>query len=393
MSRSRILLTCLLALTPALAARAAWAEEWRRSGEEAPVTGAPDVLETRWIAERPPGGAHDKIRLHRYRGPGPATSALLYLPGTNMNGVVAIADEDHNLWIYLARRGVDVYALDYRTHFVPSSKADGFEFMRDWGLGTFVEDARLAAELMRRKSRTPSVFVAGFSRGVSIAYAFAAVEPPGTVGGIIALDGGFKSHAPTGSFDYDAAAQKLDSSGRYASDVAGSLGWERRHELMRRAAADPSAAPLDPAFESIGGQVSDILYNAWRPGGLANPRDGVSRVEVLARLLDGYDRYYPAVQSIDGASIADHRDDPRTPIDDAWGELDVPVLYFGSTGMGPGFLLNGIYTAAEAGSPDVTIHVLEGYGHLDVLVGENSRRDVFEPVLRWIRKRVPESSD
>ncbi|MEE9279830.1 MAG: hypothetical protein V3V67_06610, partial [Myxococcota bacterium] len=276
-----------------------------------------------------------------------------------------------------------------RTHFVPSSKESGFEFMASWTIEAFVEDARLAAALARRESDVASLFVAGFSRGVSIAYGLACVEPAGSVAGLIALDGGFKGHKPTASFDYAAARETLAAAGRYESDVAAGIGWDTRHRLMQAAAANPTGPPLDPAFDSIGAQVSELLYGAWGPGRLANPKDGVSRVELLARLLDGYDRYYPAIQNLDNASIADHADDPRTPVDDAWGELAVPVLFFGTTGMGPRFLLSGIYSAVEAGSRDVSIHVLENHGHLDVLVGESGRRDVFEPVLSWIRKRAP----
>ena len=382
------LLLCLLALA-ASPARGAEEGDWTRTTDGAAVPGAHGVLETAWVATRPPGSPYDRIRLHRYRGTGEPRAALLYLPGTHMNGTVAIAEENHNLWLYLAGRGVDVYALDYRTHFVPSSKGSGFEFMAPWTIEAFVEDARLAAALARRESGLASLFVAGFSRGVSIAYGLACVEPAGSVAGLIALDGGFKGHKPTASFDYAAAREKLEAAGRYESDVAAGIGWDTRHRLMQTAAADPSGPPLDPAFDSIGAQVSELLYSAWGPGRLAHPRDGVSRVDVLARLLDGYDRYAPAIQNLDNASIADHADDPRTPVDDAWGELAVPVLFFGTTGMGPRFLLSGIYSAVEAGSRDVSIHVLENHGHLDVLVGESSRQDVFNPVLSWIRKRAP----
>ena len=37
-----------------------------------------------------------------------------------MNGEIALTDEDHNLWIFLARRGVEVFTLDYRTRFASS---------------------------------------------------------------------------------------------------------------------------------------------------------------------------------------------------------------------------------------------------------------------------------
>ena len=56
----------------------------------------------------------------------------------------------------------------------------------------------------------------------------------------------------------------------------------------------------------------------------------------------------------------------------------------GHTRRGTDWLLDGIYSAGSSGSKDVTINVLERYGHLDVVVGENARRDVFEPVVAWI---------
>jgi hypothetical protein len=91
------------------------------------------------------------------------------------------------------------------------------------------------------------------------------------------------------------------------------------------------------------------------------------------------------VQDIDGRSIADRPDDPRTPVDDAWGKLKTPILHFASTGMGGEFLLNGIYTVDKSGSSDVTLNVLERYGHLDLVVGEQAARDVFQPTLDWIK--------
>jgi len=361
---------------------------WTVSRAEAPVRAGATVRETRWTQARPPRGAFDRIQVHRYRGPGPSLATLLYLPGTNMNGEVALEDGDHNLWLFLAGRGVDVFTLDYRTHFVPNTGPPDLSFMRDWGLAAFVEDARAAAALARKETGRSRVFVAGFSRGVSLAWAFAATEPADGVAGLIALDGGFKSHAPRNQYDLAAERQAWQAKGTWASDVAGRLGWEARQKMMTAAAADPRSPASDAKYASIGEQVSQVLYGAWGPGGLANPLDGLSRPQVLAKLLVSYDRYYPAVQDVEGRSIADRDDDPATSLDDAWGELKTPVLYFGSTGMGGDFLLNGIYSAYKGGSPDVTLNVLENYGHLDVVAGDRARAEVFEPTLVWITKRT-----
>ena len=153
----------------------------------------------------------------------------------------------------------------------------------------------------------------------------------------------------------------------------GSRGWQWRQRLMQGASEKPMGPPIDAKYATAAEELADILYTAWRPGGLANAKEGKSTPAVLGRLLAGYDRYYPAVQDVDGRAIADLADDPATTADDGWGTLKAPVLYFGATGMGVDWLLNGIASAGGAGSPDVTINVLEGYGHLDVVVGDQAR--------------------
>jgi hypothetical protein len=203
----------------------------------------------------------------------------------------------------------------------------------------------------------------------------------------VLLDGAFKNHAPKGQYDFARDLQKLEASGAWASDVSGRLGWERRQQLMEAVAANPGAPATDPAFATLGDQLAQLLQRAWRPGGLANPEGGVSRPQILATLLARYDRYYPAIQDVEGRAIADVEDDPRTGIDDRWGEMKTPVILFACTGMGGDWLLNAIHSADKSGSTDVTLNVLERYGHLDVLVGERARVEVFEPVLAWIRAR------
>lgn len=364
---------------------------WTPAGEELPVEGVPGVKETRWEAARPPGGGYDRIRVHRYRGVGPTRAALLYLPGTNMNGQIALTDEDHNLWVFLARRGVEVFALDYRTAFVPREGGIDLGFMEGWTVDAFADDVRVAAALARKESGESKLFVAGFSRGAFFAYAEASQEPEG-VAGLVALDGGFKSHAPSAPVDRGAAIEKLRQTKAWGSDVSGALGWDNRQKLLSAAAAKPDAPAVDPKFKSVGAQTEDLLYNAWGPGGLTNPRAGLAKVETVSKLLVGYDRYYPSIQMPEGRAIAAQADDPSTRIDDNWGKWSVPVLYFGSTGMarafGGDFLLDGIYSATRSGSKDVTLNVLERFGHLDVVAGEKARAEVFEPTLAWIRERA-----
>jgi pimeloyl-ACP methyl ester carboxylesterase len=357
------------------------------------VSGAPDIQHTAWSVAREPKGPFDRIEVHRYRAEAPPVATLLYLPGTNMNGEVALADEKYNLWIFLARRGVDVFTLDYRTNAIPEDATPAqLESLKGWTAAAFVGDIQAASELARRESGRARLFVAGFSRGVSLAYAYAGTEPD-RVAGLIALDGSFKSHDPKNQYDRAAELQKLEASKAWATDVSGRLGWEGRQNLMRAVARDRDGPATDPKYRTIGDQLSNLLGNAWGRGALANPLDGKSRPEILAKLLAGYDRYYPAVQDLDGRLVADYADAPETPLDDLWGEMKFPVLLFANTNMAGDWLLNSIYSAQKGGSPDVTVHVLENHGHLDVIVGEQALKDVFEPTLAWIKKRAtPPSS-
>ncbi len=383
-SARRILITtlgCLLMTT------LSFGQAWDWSTSKNTVDGIEHTLA---VAQRPPGGEFDVIRLHGYRGAG-ATShdaAVLYLPGTNMNGTLAVDQEDHNLWLYLAKRGLAVYALDYRTHAVGSGDLDDSSFMKQWTMGAFVDDGLAALTEVRRLHPGTPVLLAGFSRGVSLAFGVLSSSEPGVIDGLIALDGTFKSHRLEGKATRSSALAGLESSGNWASDVAAGFGWERRQTLMERAAAAPGGPPTEGSFASVGDQLAQVLYTAWRPGGLANAVDGFSDPAVLAELLAAYDRYYPNVQNAEGRVLGDHLDAPDLTFDDRWGELAAPMLVFASSGMGPEWVLGAFFSAVESGSRDVTLHLLEGYGHLDVLVGKRVRDEVFEPTLQWIQERL-----
>lgn len=347
---------------------------------EKTIPGDPGLTQTVWQSKVAPFGKYDKIGLHRYRSDRVKPVAVMfYLPGTNMNGDLKITDPSHNLWLYLAERGIVVYAMDYRTHFVPDTPIPDLRFMRGWTMTRFVDDGKLALAQVRESSPGLPVFVAGFSRGVGYAYALSGEEP---VAGLIALDGSFKRYREK-HFNQAAAMKQLAASGHWASILARSRGWKGRVELMQRAADNPNG-PAMGKFPTIGAQVASLLYYSWGPGVLANPKGGISSVKYLAAAMADYDRFFPTIQNIEGRAIADQTNDPETSLDDHFGHMTVPVIYFGSTGMGPNNLMSGIYSASKCGSKDVTINVLEHYGHLDVLYGNRARHDVYAVVDRWI---------
>ena len=226
-----------------------------------------------------------------------------------MNGQVAVADERHNLWLYLAARGVDVFTMDYRTAAVPADPPADLSFMAGWTTGAFLDDIAAAVALAKQVSGRERLFLGGFSRGVSLAYLHAARRWQDDVCGLVMLDGGLKDPRADGAVDLATARAEMQAKRAFASDLAGRTGWDGRHELMQRAAADPPGPATDGRSAHAAEQLSTVLYTAWGPGALANPRDGHSEPRVLARLLDGYDRFYPEIQDLEGralAAVVDH---------------------------------------------------------------------------------------
>ena len=260
------------------------------------LKGAPGIYEWHFVAERGPS-PFDRIGLHRIAS-GPAAPAhpgivMLYLPGTNMNGEVAIDDQRYSMPLYLAAHGVDVWAMDYRTHFVPpDTPAEKLAVMAGWTSRVFEAISKRRPHSSARRRTAEKLFIAGFSRGASFAYLFAAMHPQ-SVAGLVILDG-FIPRRP-------AAAMPA---GRVADDIGGRhLTYDKRRALMEAVIRDPGGpAPL-PKYKTAAENLEHVVYDAdgvfGGHGGLANPQGGFSDPSVLARVLIGYDRWWPAVQDYD----------------------------------------------------------------------------------------------
>jgi len=195
--RRRIALD-VLAFLLLLVATAASAADFQAVGAPRELKGAPGIYE--WTFEATVGKSpFDKIALHRVaKGANPpahSDAVVLYLPGTNMNGEVALDDPRYSFQLYLAEHGVDVWSMDYRTHFIPpQTPQSDLSELAEWTNDLFESDIDAAAKFVSEKSGRGRIFIAGFSRGVEFAYLFAAKHYPERVAGIIALDGFIPTH-------------------------------------------------------------------------------------------------------------------------------------------------------------------------------------------------------
>src|SRR6266851_2206869 len=180
---------------------------------------APHVYE--WIFQARRGSSpFDRIALRRVTlGPNPPVQpnlVMLYLPGTNMNGEVAIDDPRYSLPLFMASHGVDFWALDYRTHFVPPAPSD-LATLKGWTNEVFESDIDAAVRFIAATTGRKRIFVTGFSRGVSFAYLYAALHPS-RVAGLMLFDGWIPDHK---------ASSPLPA--RYADDIGGRhLTYEKR---------------------------------------------------------------------------------------------------------------------------------------------------------------------
>jgi pimeloyl-ACP methyl ester carboxylesterase len=339
------------------------------------LKGVPGIYEWHFVAARGPS-PFDRIGLHRIAS-GPAAPAhpgvvMLYLPGTNMNGEVAIDDERYSMPLYLAAHGVDVWAMDYRTHFIPpGTPAEKLAVMTGWTYRVFESDIEAAAVFLSAKTHDEKLFVAGFSRGASFAYLLAATHPQ-RVAGLVILDGFIPRHPAAATPAW-----------RVADDIGGRhLTYDKRRALMEAVIRDPGGpAPL-PQYKTAAENLEHVVHDAdglfGGRGGLANPQGGFSDASVLARVLIGYDRWWPAVQDYDNPF------DPSTLA--RLKSSKIPVIAFSSTNISAEWPAMVTESAAATGSADVTVKRLDGWGHLDVFCGMHAESEVYAAALAWLRR-------
>ncbi len=370
-----ILIAFILALTPLIARAATPTEGFVPLGEAHSFKDAPTVYE--WRFEDVRGTSpFDKIGLHHVAiGKTPPENpelVILYLPGTNMNGIVAPDDVKHSLALYLASHGVDFWAMDYRTHYVsPETPQSDLKELKGWTYDLFASDIDEAVKFIRAHTHHDKIFLAGFSRGVTNEYLYTALHPE-NVQGIIALDGFISRRA-----------RKEPSEDVYADDIGGAhLTYDKRKTLMEMVIANPDGPAPIPKYKTARENLEHVVYDSGGAfgghGGLANPQGGKSDAVELAKLLITYDRYWPRVQDFE---------DPFTPERlAALGKSQVPVIAFSSTNIASEWPAMVEQSAHSTGNKVASFAKLEGTGHLDVLCGNDSEAMVFVPSLAFIKQ-------
>ncbi|MGB9672236.1 MAG: alpha/beta hydrolase [Candidatus Norongarragalinales archaeon] len=364
----------------------------------------PDLKETVWqkVPIMPPNGPYDKIGLHRLVKEGIEPLGVLFiLPGTWSNGEQLISNPPEDLWtkdeahtqaIYWANRGFDVYAIDYRTHFVPTYlNTSQLSFMAEWGWDQWISDIKEAVDKAKEVSGAKRIYLAGESFGGVAAMNYASKYWEEDLKGLVLLDPGAigvtgvlgtKNPNPPNDFNLPAALAAMNAMGAWGTELSGP-GVLFVYRYADAYPGAPAPYPYNNTFSNITAYLAYAIYMAWGPGGVSNIYGGYGNPRVMIHTLATMDRYWPTRLGLETAAYFNWSNCPYLAydFDEHYSEIDVPIFVVQSQFFG--YKNYGEFQRGIA-NPDVTVKILWGYGHLDVYSGEYSERDVSAPTYEWL---------
>jgi pimeloyl-ACP methyl ester carboxylesterase len=323
------------------------------------------LCETEYTLLRPRGGPFDRVRARRLAKcdvKGGGAPVVLYLPGMHMNADVPADGGAPDFRRPLAAAGVRVWSVDYRTHFVPADASpDALDDLIPWTQIVFAGDAEALAALSRTVDTGP-LYLAGFSFGAGIAYRLATrdLKPAG----LVVLDG--VPPEPRDGAAGDGPAIDVGST---------RLPFDARAKLLADVLADPGGPSPVPDYATAGAALADIVDSSKAfggHGGLSGVKHGTTDVRALAALLSTYDRWWPRA-TLDAK--------PALPAP----TRSMRVLAFASANMGAAWIQRVRDGARAFGGDGATVIELPGYGHVDVLIGKDAPRLVFDPIRRFVQ--------
>ncbi len=385
-------------------------DDWTLIHDGRGVKAYPDLREYVWETERPPYGPYDKIGLHRVVKESIEPRGVVFIcPGTWSNGEQLTSNPPGDLWtayenhsfaLYLANRNFDVYAIDYRTHFVPITLTPPeLQFMAYWGWDQWISDIKAAVDLAKEVSETKRIYMAGDSFGGSATMNYASKYWEEDLKGILLRDGGTGTKYPelvTNTYNLPVVIAGMIATGAWSWEVGSAPG---SIFILQYADQNPTAPannpftgdPLEPTINPFTGLpwaniaewAAFAIYMAWGPGVVSNIYGGYGDPRVMLHIDATFDRYWPNRLGLESAAIADWDNCPYVTcdFDDQYAEVDVPLLAFTSELFGLAYW--GPFRHGIA-NPDFTGTYLWGYGHLDVYSGEHSVSDVSAPTYEWL---------
>ena len=349
----------------------------------------------------------------------PTTRAIMLLHGdfatftTNFapSLMSTAAQPDHDMAVYLAQHGIDVWGLDRRWTTAPLDGADLSDFA-DMGVTQAISDTGRAlrfARLIRARDGVGNepMFLGGFSSGAQITYLYAADEtqkPPGQrqIKGIVPIDI-YAKVAPADEADRlvacDSAQGERDALAQGMVDSDNSAFFQPLGELAASAPADQSPFSTKYTNRQMMLRFMTQTYRYYEPkpkyhlvaGVFTNGVSTDLRYSSEALVDDWLANSPPHESMLESAE----RDaiwcgEAPLPVVDHLADIRVPIFYLGAAG---GFGDHGLYSTTVVGSTDVTTHVIrrlpveseaEDFGHGDLLYANDAPTLAWEPLANWL---------
>jgi len=146
----------------------------------------------------------------------------------------------------MANRNFDIYAMNYRTHYVPwELESEQLSFMADWGWDTWVGDLKEAIDLVKKISHSQKIYIAGQSFGGFAAMNYATLYWKEDLKGILLLDGGPAGKDPskvTNKYDLPARISEMIEKKTWANEPR----FPRALFAIKYALVNPTAPATDP---------------------------------------------------------------------------------------------------------------------------------------------------
>ena len=404
-------------------------DSWSLMTDAREMKAYPDLREYVWQknASMPPNGEYDKIGLHRIVKIGITPKAVIFLTdcpnwGT---GEQHISNPSTDNWtkyenyshaIYWANRGFDVYAIDYRSHFIPTSlNSSQVSFMADWGWDVWISDIKEAADKVKIVSGSNKFFISGECTGAVAALNYATKYWKDDLRGIILLDPNWyilgypvvgTTGTETNTYNLTQAINTIKTSGIYTSgfSAAGFSVGNAIKTLSNYALQNPGAPAEYPLGTSLTPKINPMTNKTWAnitewftyviyngvgttltafPGAYSNLMGGYGNVSQFEYSVANSE-FIPSRLALENAAMADWINCPYLAYDwnDHYKEINVPVLAFAG-----GLFSNrtGVFRFVDGiNNTDFTGIMLKNYGHTDVFFGTYSARDVSEPAYQWM---------
>ena len=386
---------------------------WTLVTDSKPLKAYTNLTESIWQknATMAPNSPYDKIGLHRLVKTGIQTKgAVFLLAGIYGSGEQLISnppqsnytiDESSNTAVYWANRGFDVYSIDYRAHFLPSTMnaTQASAIAANWGWDVYISDLKEAVDKAKAVSGYTKIFLTAMSLGGNVAMYYASEYWKQDLRGIILLDGSENTikFSPTTNTANVTSGLNANVGGLaleyprtpgpspYSPGIL--FAYQNAIQNPGAPAEWPAGTPLQPTINPITNQtwtnITEWFAYQWYSSHYSNIYGGYGNLTVNIQRSASADRYFPFRLLIETTAMHDWNNCPflTYDFDDHYNEINVPVLGFRSGLYGIptwGNFTNGLATS------DFTQITLPNYGHLDVFTGTYLAKDVSEPTYQWL---------